>query len=139
MSSFDASQAFRYATDYTLAVPAILGIAPYSVHLITVVNDQVNFDDSANNKVVLTTSLLAGRRRVTDNKGPMHEVKMAPMELTPDTGVDFSRRAARTSLDEYWGVLYDNGKVPGVWASIKSLIVYVIPVKSSRGAGVGGR
>lgn len=87
----------------------------------------------------LNVSLLAGRRRVTDNKGPMHEVKMAPMELTPDTGVDFSRRAARTSLDEYWGVLYDNGKVPGVWASIKSLIVYVIPVKSSRGAGVGGR
>ncbi len=87
----------------------------------------------------LNVSFLAGRKRITDDKGPMHAVKMEPMELTPDTGVDFSRRVQRTHLDEYWGVLYDNGKVPGAWASIKSLFVYVIPVKVSRGAGVGGR
>jgi hypothetical protein len=88
----------------------------------------------------LNSAFIAGRRRITDNKGPAHLIRMAPIPLTPDTGVTFSRRAPRTHMDEYWGVVYDNGKVPGAWFSLKNLTPYVIPVKVSRGAsGAGGR
>jgi hypothetical protein len=63
---------------------------------------------------------------------------MEAIELTPESGVTFNRRAARTNPDEFWGVVYDNGAQPDAWFSIKNLTPYVIPMKV-RGAGAGGK
>jgi hypothetical protein len=64
---------------------------------------------------------------------------MQPIELSPNSGGTFSRRAPRTNLDEFWGVVYDNGAVPDAWFSIKNLTPYVIPVKAARSAGDNGK
>jgi hypothetical protein len=56
--TFDASQAFRYAMDFTLAQTSVLGVTPYQVYLIQIDNDLVNFDDTTTNKQVTTTRIL---------------------------------------------------------------------------------
>jgi hypothetical protein len=87
----------------------------------------------------LNSAFIAGRRRIDDQKGPAHLVPMQPIELSPNSGGTFSRRAPRTNLDEFWGVVYDNGAVPDAWFSIKNLTPYVIPVKAARSAGDNGK
>jgi hypothetical protein len=54
---FDASQAFKYSTDFMLAVPSILGVATYQVNLITIINDQVNYDDPTNTRVATSNRI----------------------------------------------------------------------------------
>jgi hypothetical protein len=86
----------------------------------------------------INVSFIAGRRRITDNRGPSHVLKCQPMILDPEGGVDYTRKPDRAT-DEYWRVRYDNGKAPGVWASLKSAQVYLIPVKMARGSMDGGK
>jgi hypothetical protein len=56
--TFDASAAFKYQMDYMLAIPSILGVAQYKVYLVQVVNDQIDFNDTAASRVVSSTRLL---------------------------------------------------------------------------------
>lgn len=87
----------------------------------------------------VNVSFVAGRNKVTDQAGPKRIVRMQPMQLDPQGNVDITRKAKRGVIDEYWSVLYDNGKQPGVWASIKNATAYVIPVKIARGTLDSGR
>jgi hypothetical protein len=88
----------------------------------------------------VNVAFVAGRQSVTSNVGPKKIVRMRPMDLVPDQPGDITRKAPRTSTSEYWSILFDNGKQPGVWASVKKYIGYVIPVKAARGAlDRGGR
>ena len=82
----------------------------------------------------INVSFVAGRNKVTDNNGPKKIVRMRPMELTPQGPVDWTRKPERVGAQEYWSVLYDNGKQPGAWASIKGCTPYIIPVKVARGS-----
>ena len=86
----------------------------------------------------INVSFLAGRTKITDNAGPKKILRCLPMDLTPQGNVDYTRKPNR-ALDEYWSVLYDNGKQPGAWASVKGATVYVIPVKVARGSLDTGR
>lgn len=56
--TFDASQALRYAADQALAVPSIVGVSPYAVYLVTITNDQVQFNDTGSSRAVLTERIL---------------------------------------------------------------------------------
>ena len=56
--SFDASQALRYSMDQGLAIPSIMGVAPYSATVITVTNDTIGFGDTDVSKVVSSKRLL---------------------------------------------------------------------------------
>ncbi len=58
MSSFDASQCMRYAMDFMLAVPSVIGVSEYSIYLINVINDQIGFNDTSINEVITETRLL---------------------------------------------------------------------------------
>ena len=55
--TFDASQALRYAMDFGLAVPSIVGVSEYAVYLVTIANDQVDINDTDNNRVVYTSRI----------------------------------------------------------------------------------
>lgn len=81
----------------------------------------------------INASFLAGRQRITDQGAKDSLLRMPPMQMAPDGPIDWTRKPSRRTAD-YWSVLYDNGKVPGNWASIKKAIVYVIPVKQARGS-----
>ena len=82
----------------------------------------------------INVSFLSGRNKVTDNNGPRKMLRCRPMSLTPQGAVDVTRKPPRGVTDEYWSVLYDNGRVPGAWASVKGLTPYIIPVKVARGS-----
>lgn len=79
----------------------------------------------------INVGFLAGRKSLT--AAGQKVLRCQPMILTPDGSIDWTCKPDR-SIDEYWRVLYDNGKQPGVWFSLKKAIVYVIPVKASRGS-----
>ena len=81
----------------------------------------------------INVSFLAGRRKVTDNRGPARLLRCQPMVLDPEGPVDYTRKPDRAT-DEYWRVRYDNGKQPDVWCSLKKAMVYIIPVKMARGS-----
>jgi hypothetical protein len=81
----------------------------------------------------VNVSFLAGRQSLTGPNAAKKILTCQPMVLTPDGSVDYTRKPDRR-IDEYWKVLYDNGKQPGVWFSVKKAIVYVIPVKAARGS-----
>lgn len=81
----------------------------------------------------INMSFLGGRKSLTDNKAAKKILRCQPIDLVPDQSADITRRPPRGGSDEYWSVLMDNGKQPDVWASVKNLMVYVIPVKASRG------
>ena len=55
---FDASQSFRYAMDFTLAQTSILGVTPYSVYVIQIVNDQIDISDTDGYRAVTETRVL---------------------------------------------------------------------------------
>ena len=80
----------------------------------------------------INVSFVAGRNKVTDNRGPKRILRMDPMQMDPQGNVDFTRKPTR-QLDEYWSVYFDNGAQPGAWASIKGYTPYIIPVKVARG------
>lgn len=82
----------------------------------------------------INVSFLSGRNKVTDINGPKKMLRCRPMSLTPQGQVDLTRKPGRGVTDEYWSVLYDNGKTPGSWASVKGLTAYIIPVKVARGS-----
>jgi hypothetical protein len=44
--------------DFTLAIPAIIGVAPYSIFVVTIANDQVDINDVATNRQVTETRIL---------------------------------------------------------------------------------
>jgi hypothetical protein len=87
----------------------------------------------------INVSFVAGRNKITDPQGPRRILRMRPMDLTPQGNVDYTRKPERGITDEYWSVLYDNGKQPDAWVSIKNLTAYVIPVKIARGSLDTGR
>jgi hypothetical protein len=87
----------------------------------------------------INVSFVAGRNKITDPQGPRRLLRMRPMDLTPQGNVDYTRKPERGITDEYWSVLYDNGKQPDAWVSIKNLTAYVIPVKIARGSLDTGR
>jgi hypothetical protein len=80
----------------------------------------------------INVSFLAGRKRIDDPQVAGSILKCTPIDLTPRSRVDYTRKPGRAT-GEYWNVVLDNGKVPGVWASVKKMTVYVIPVKQARG------
>jgi len=86
----------------------------------------------------INPTFIPGRQRVDGPGYPQNALRCLPMDLTPDGQVDYTRKPERR-LGEYWKVLYDNGKQPGVWGSIKKIMVYVIPVKAARGQLETGR
>ena len=49
---FDASNAFKYQTDFMLAFPSIVGASPYSAYLVEITNDQIAFDDTSGGRLV---------------------------------------------------------------------------------------
>ncbi len=81
----------------------------------------------------INVSFLAGRQKMTDNRGPSRVLRCQPMTLDPEGPIDYTRKPDRAT-DEYWRVRYDNGKQPDVWCSLKAAQVYVIPVKAARGS-----
>lgn len=87
---------------------------------------------SANINGAINVSFIAGRKTATSQGGVKRWLKCPPMMGAWNGNVDYTRKPAR-ALDEYWSVLYDNGKQPGVACSLKKVTVYVIPVKEARG------
>jgi hypothetical protein len=87
---------------------------------------------SANLNGAINVSFIAGRKPITSQGGVKRQLKCPPMQGAWNGNVDYTRKPNR-ALDEYWSVLYDNGKVPGVACSLKKATVYVIPVKVARG------
>lgn len=55
--NYDPAHALRAAMDEGLAIPSIMGVSEYQSYLIIITNDQINSDDSSNNKVVVTSRL----------------------------------------------------------------------------------
>lgn len=96
---------------------------------------------SANGLGIINVGFLPGRKRITSQKAKANVLWCNPMDLTPDGDVEYACRPGR-QLDQYWSPIWTNGAQPGVWASIKKAIVYVIPVKQTAGtldSGVGTR
>lgn len=87
---------------------------------------------SANLNGAINVSFIAGRKPITAQGGVKRQLKCPPMQGAWNGSVDYTRKPNR-ALDEYWSVLYDNGKVPGSACSLKKATVYVIPVKVARG------
>ncbi len=85
----------------------------------------------------INVTFLAGRRRMNDNSGPKRVLRCEPMILSPQDSGDYTRKPDR-ALDEYWRVRCDNGKQPGVWASLKKAEIYIIPTRAARGS-LGGK
>ena len=56
--TFDASQAFKYAEDFSLAMASIIGRCPFSIYLITITNDQIDINDTNNARVITEQRLL---------------------------------------------------------------------------------
>jgi hypothetical protein len=81
----------------------------------------------------INVTFIAGRRKMTDNRGPSKVLRCQPMVLDPEGPIDYTRKPDRAT-DEYWRVRYDNGMQPDVWASLKKAQIYVIPVKAARGS-----
>lgn len=93
---------------------------------------------SANLNGAINVSFIAGRKPITAEGGVKRFLKCPPMQGAWNGNVDYTRKPAR-ALDEYWSVLYDNGKQPGNACSLKKATVYVIPVKEARGMLDAGR
>ncbi len=87
---------------------------------------------SANLNGQINVAFIAGRKPITSQAGVKRMLKCPPMQGAWNGNVDYTRKPNR-ALDEYWSVLYDNGKVPGVACCLKKATVYVIPVKEARG------
>jgi hypothetical protein len=68
---FDASQSFRYSEDFTLAIPSILGVAPYQVWLVNIINDQISFNQTNSLRVETRKRILVadGYRSYAPNDG----------------------------------------------------------------------
>lgn len=87
---------------------------------------------SAVGQGAINVTFIAGRRRMNDSSGAKRILRCAPIPLLPNGNVDFTSKPDR-AIDEYWRVRYDNGKQPGVWASLKKATIYVIPTRQARG------
>jgi hypothetical protein len=87
---------------------------------------------SANVNGSINVSFIAGRKPITSPDGVKRRLRCPPIQGQWNGNVDYTRKPNR-ALDEYWSVLYDNGKVPGAGCSLKKATVYVIPVKEARG------
>lgn len=81
----------------------------------------------------INVSFIAGRSRLNDSSGPKTVLKCVPIVLSPQSNVDFTSRPDR-KIDEYWRPRWDNGKQPGVWASVKKATMYIIPTRQARAA-----
>jgi hypothetical protein len=55
---FDASNAFKYSTDFVLAYASIVGVSPYEAYLVEITNDQIAFNDTSSGRVVSSTRIL---------------------------------------------------------------------------------
>ena len=55
---FDASQALKFSTDYTIAIPSILGVAEYPVYLVNITNGIVSHNDVGASRVRTDTRIL---------------------------------------------------------------------------------
>jgi hypothetical protein len=89
----------------------------------------------------INVGFLPGRKKITSDKGRAAVLWANPMDLTPDGSVEIACRPTR-AMNEYWSPVWTNGKVPGVWASIKKATIYIIPVKQTAGSldsGMAGR
>lgn len=87
----------------------------------------------------IQVGFIPGRKRI-DGPDARRNILwcLQPIDLSPDSSVDFTRKPPR-AMNEYWSVVYTNGKQAGSWASIKNLTAYVIPVKVARGSLDTGR
>jgi hypothetical protein len=69
-------------------------------------------------------------------------VQVQDFILTPDQHVGITRKCPLGSIDEYYSVEFTNYAVADAWCSLKSLIVYTIPIMGGRGetdAGQGSK
>ena len=81
----------------------------------------------------INVSFVSGRRKVTGNNTDKFVLKCEPVPLTPDSPVEWTRRPARR-VGDFWRVRLDNGRQPGVWASVKKITPYFIATKTAHGA-----
>lgn len=80
-------------------------------------------------------SYIAARNKVTDwAPGGVHEVKMAPFDLSPDQATGISLMCPPVS-NERFRLRLHNGKAPGAWASVKYAVLYSRPIRTGRSGG----
>ena len=66
--------------------------------------------------------------------GKSNAVPVEDFMLTPDQHEGITRKAPGTAPnDEYWSLEFTNYKVADAWCSLKSMMVYIIPVAQGRG------
>lgn len=94
----------------------------------------INLNVRGNGK--MTVSFLPGGKKATDwHPGDKdYEVKLRPVDLTPDPSKGISRPAP-ARLNERWRPRFTNGKVPDAWFAIKMAVVYVTPMFQGRESG----
>lgn len=74
--TFDASPAFRYAMDFTLAQTSVLGVSPYAVYVYSTTNAAIDLDDLASVSSSTTQRILIadGYRNYASGDGYLNPI-----------------------------------------------------------------
>jgi hypothetical protein len=95
------------------------------------------FNLNARGNGPINATFLSGRDMRTDwTPAPdtTRQVKARPFDLSPNQSAGISRMV-ESRVNEHWVLEFDNGKQPDVWAELKYLDSYLIPMYSGREAG----
>ena len=87
----------------------------------------------------INATFLSGRDMLTDwtpGAPTTRAVKLRPFDLNPGQSAGISRNC-ESRVNEHWMCELDNGKVPGAWCELKTLIVYTIPMYGARDGSEG--
>jgi len=88
---------------------------------------------------LINATFLSGRDMLTDwqpGSPTTRAVKVRPFDLSLNQSAGISRNV-ESRVNEHWMVEFDNGKQPGVWAELKYLAIYTIPMYSARDGSEG--
>lgn len=91
------------------------------------------FNLNANGNGTIYASFIAGRDQVTGELQNKVELKCREIALTPGQRIGITRKVP-PKINEFWRIRFTNGKQPDVWASLKSMTVFIIPWSAGRGA-----
>lgn len=87
----------------------------------------------------INATFLSGRDMLTDwtpGAPTTRAIVMRPFDLAPDQSAGISRNC-ESRVNEHWMIEFSNGKIPGAWAELKYLGIYVIPMYASRDGSEG--
>lgn len=90
------------------------------------------FNLNASGSGIMTAAFLTARDSTAGPQGSSVVVKARDVALRPDQNIGITRKVA-PKLTEFASVEFTNGKVPGAWASLKAMTVYLIPWTVGRG------